>query len=349
MWRALYSMLWSAALLPAMALAGAPAYDAIYAFGDSLTDTGNEPAEPLAHYHGRWSNGPLWIEYLSERFGFTYNASNNFAHSGAQCDDTYFQVTNFHPTADVAQSLFVVWAGGNDFLQEYDNLGFDNSAWAGQIAYSVGNLSNAVVHLAGTGARFILVPNTVDLTEIPTLNYLPGFLRAYLRGKVQQFNHQLAAALDGIQATHPSLKLFHCDTFAAEKSVLASAAAYGFTEWNIDALADVRLLDKSFGGPGANYVFWDPVHPTTKTHAMVADWFHGIVAPMSPRLALIGDASSWKLACSQLHVTRTYTLQRTADLRTWDNAQTFLCVTPNQLLALTNNLPCAFFRLNWTP
>ena len=47
----------------------ARAYDALYAFGDSLTDTGREPAEPYFHYHGRWSNGPLWVEYLSDRLG----------------------------------------------------------------------------------------------------------------------------------------------------------------------------------------------------------------------------------------------------------------------------------------
>ena len=55
------------------------AYDALYAFGDSLTDTGREPAEPVLHYNGRWSNGPLWVEYLSERLGFAYNPSNNYA------------------------------------------------------------------------------------------------------------------------------------------------------------------------------------------------------------------------------------------------------------------------------
>jgi phospholipase/lecithinase/hemolysin len=347
--RGICSILWLVSGLAAAAAVAGPPYDAIYAFGDSLTDTGNEPAEPLAHYQGRWSNGPLWIEYLSQRFGFAYNPGNNFAHSGAQCDDTYIQVTNFHPAADLAQSLFVVWAGGNDFLQEYDNLGFDNAAWNRQIAYSVGNLSNAVVNLQGKGARFILVPNTVDLTEIPTLNYLPGFLRAYLRGKVQQFDSELDAALDGLQAAFPDLKLFRCDTFAAEKAILASAAAYGFTEWNIDALADARLLDKSFDGPGANYVFWDPVHPTTKTHAIVADWFHAAVAPMHPRLALKRDGAPLELACSQLHVTRNYTLQRTTDLTTWDNVQTFLCITPGQMLKITNEVPHASFRLNWTP
>lgn len=345
--RAFYSVfLW---FLFAMPLAAAPPYDAIYAFGDSLTDTGNEPAEPLLHYDGRWSNGPLWIEYLSGRFGFPYNASNNFARSGAQCDDTFRQVTNFVAATDITQSLFVVWAGGNDFLQEYDKHWFDDSGWDEQIAYSVGSLSNAVVNLYGKGARFILVPNTVDLTEIPTLNYLPGLLRDYLRDKVKQFNRQLATALNGLQAAHPSLKLFRCNAYAAEKSMLGNAEAYGFTEENIDALSDVRLLDKSFDGPGARYVFWDPVHPTTKSHAIVADWFHAAVAPMNPRLALKRNATQLELACSQLHATKNYTLQRSTNLNAWTDVQTFLCVTTNKTLVITNNLPSAFFRLKWVP
>ena len=100
----------------------ASAFDAIVAFGDSLTDTGNEPAEPYLHYQGRWSNGPLWIEYLSVTLGFPYNASNNLAHSGAQTDDTYTQVNIYTPTNDISHTLFVVWAGGNDFLPGIQNL-----------------------------------------------------------------------------------------------------------------------------------------------------------------------------------------------------------------------------------
>ena len=48
----------------------AAAFDAIVSFGDSLTDTGNEPSEPYLHYQGRWSNGALWVEQLSVTLGF---------------------------------------------------------------------------------------------------------------------------------------------------------------------------------------------------------------------------------------------------------------------------------------
>ena len=113
----------------------AAAFDAIVSFGDSLTDTGNEPSEPYLHYQGRWSNGALWVEQLSVTLGFPYNASNNLAHSGAQTDDTYNQVQIYTPTNDISNTLFVVWAGGNDFLQEYKTYWFNDAGWAQFTSY----------------------------------------------------------------------------------------------------------------------------------------------------------------------------------------------------------------------
>ena len=255
----------------------ASAFDAIVAFGDSLTDTGNEPSEPYLHYQGRWSNGPLWVEYLSVRLGFPYNPSNNFAHSGAQTDDTYTQVMNYTPTGDVSNTLFVVWAGGNDFLQEYKTYWFDSGGWARFTTYSANNLSNAVVNLRSKGARYILVPNTVDVTSIPLLNKLPGFLRTYLQSKVKMFNNKLSRSLTALQAAYPDIKIYKTDIYLGEKTLLKKYKTYGFTKNSIDALADPRLLDKSFDGPGAKYVFWDPIHPTTKSHSYIADWFYTAV------------------------------------------------------------------------
>src|SRR5436190_13131553 len=167
MHRVFFPVLMWVSCLFAGPLVAAPPFDAIVAFGDSLTDTGNEPAEPLLHYQGRWSNGPLWVEQLSTRLGFTYNASNNFAHSGAQTDDTYKQVDAYVPSGDISNTLFVVWAGGNNFLQEYKTYWFNDSGWNTFTAASASNLSNAVVNLRSKGAKFILVPNTVDVTTIP--------------------------------------------------------------------------------------------------------------------------------------------------------------------------------------
>ena len=92
------------------------AYDAIYAFGDSLTDTGNKPAPAPAYFQGRYSNGALWIETLSVQLGFDYVAANNYAESGGETADALAQVRRFVAPTNTPQGLFVVWAGGNDFI-----------------------------------------------------------------------------------------------------------------------------------------------------------------------------------------------------------------------------------------
>jgi len=78
------------------------AFEARYAFGDSLRDTGREPAEPFFHYKGRWSNGPLWVEYLSTKLGLVYNPANNYI-PDIYCDYIRRKVQQFDAT--VAQAL----------------------------------------------------------------------------------------------------------------------------------------------------------------------------------------------------------------------------------------------------
>jgi phospholipase/lecithinase/hemolysin len=255
----------------------ASAFDAIVAFGDSLTDTGNTPAEPVLHYQGRWSNGPLWIEQLSVRLGFPYNPTNNFAHSGGTTGGAHGEASRYVPSGDIHNTLFVVWAGGNDFIQQYQKSWFDDTAWTRLTTDSVNNLSNAVVSLQSKGARYILVPNTVDLTTIPLLNRLPGFIKTYLQSKVKMFNNKLSKAIVSLQATYPDVTIYPCDIYTGEKTILKNYKAYGFKKRDIDALADIKLKDKSFDGPGSKYVFWDPIHPTSKAHGIIADWFYAAI------------------------------------------------------------------------
>ena len=97
---------------------------------------------------------------------------------------------------------------------------------------------------------------------------------------------ELALALDRIQTTLPNSSTAW--TYAKVNGILSHASRYGFTETEIDALADVTLLDKSFDGPAAATCSWDPIHPTTKAHGLIADWFQAVVAPMQPRCNITG-------------------------------------------------------------
>ena len=127
--------------------------------------------------------------------------------------------------------------------------------------YSVGNLSNAMVTLYAKAPARMLVPNTVDVTEIPQSTTCPRFSGAISGAKVLQFNIELALALDRIQTTLPQLRLYRVDFYAKVNGILSHASRYGFTETEIDALADVTLLDKSFDGPGRYVLGSDSSRP----------------------------------------------------------------------------------------
>ncbi|MBI4324094.1 MAG: SGNH/GDSL hydrolase family protein [Chloroflexi bacterium] len=326
----------------------AHAYDALYAFGDSLTDTGNNPAPPGEYYEGRFSNGPLWVEYLSAKLGLTYDPTHNLAQSGGETSDALNQTGRLTAPVNPAGALYVIWAGGNDFIHHFAQ-GLNETFWNGQINQAVANLTNAVQVLYGKGARTVLVPNQVDLSRIPlVLNPLvPPVLRTYLSNKVSQFNSALAAALQTVRQAQPDLQLISPDVRAKFDELLANLGAYGFSKAGVDALFDPLLLDKSFNGPGWNYVFWDPIHPTSKSHALVADWFYEAVAmALRPRLEINRDGTSLVLVLSSLQVGRTYLLQRSTDLIGWNNTETFTATAETRQMPITAAVETkAFFRL----
>lgn len=297
------------------------AYNAIYAFGDSLTDTGNDPAPATNYFQGRYSNGALWIESLSPRLGLTYNPASNFAESGGETSDALAQVQQFIAPTNAAQALFVVWAGGNDFIHNFTQ-GINDGFWSTLISQSVGNVSNSVVQLYARGARTVMVPNQVDLSRIPLVlnSGYPAFVFTYLSNQVSQFNAQLASAITAIATAQPDLQLIRPDVHTRFGTVLGNLAADGFTKANPDALNDPALSDKSFDGPGQDYLFWDEIHPTAKAHALVAQWF--FEALPRPVLAITVAGGSVELNLRQLQAGQVYTVQAGSDLSGWSDLAT---------------------------
>ncbi len=334
-------------LICVMAARPALAFDAIYAFGDSLTDTGNEPAPVVGYFQGRYSNGPLWIEYLSTQLGLPYAASNNFAQSGGETSDALAQVRSLAAPADLSGALFVVWAGGNDFIHNVGQ-GLNDPFWNSLIPQSVSNLSNAVELLYADGARVIMVPNLVDLSRIPLVldSGLPSFVLNYLRGKVDQFNSSLAAALAAIAQARPDLQLVTPDVHTRFNDLLANLVAKGFTTADPDALTDPQLIDKSFTGPGKDYVFWDPIHPTSKAHALVAQWFYLALPPPQPRLGIVVSGSGFQLTLGDLQSGQVYTLQTSSNLVAWSDAATVNATNAVQQWSASPGFSAqAFFRI----
>jgi phospholipase/lecithinase/hemolysin len=186
-------------------------FDSFQVFGDSLSDPGNlykltgnlyPPSPPYAN--GRFSNGPLWIEYLQQDFGLPDSAVLNLAYGGATSgrqnvaellfggdfpglldEIGAFAANPFLSTFD-ARDLFVVWAGANDYLFGFST---DPDAVVGNIIAAVQTLISPAV-----GAKTVIVPNLPDLGKLPSQAGIPGMTNLAL-----EHNQKLATALQALQ------------------------------------------------------------------------------------------------------------------------------------------------------
>jgi 3-phytase len=246
----------------------------LVAFGDSLTDVGNrfaathgtEPASP-PYDEGRWSDGPLWVEYLAAGLGLpgptpsavggtdyaaadAGTALSGYAHNGSPNIGT--QITAYlstHPTIDDNQ-LFVIWGGTNDFGPH------STPDPAGTVA----NLSAEITELAQAGAKQFLVANLMPLGEVPSIRRLGPQSEAKYDALSAQFNTALAAAEYHLEAGL-GVKIHPLDVYGLAEQVLANPGQFDIT----DVTDQAKSGDE--GDPGLvvpypdEYLFWDNVHP----------------------------------------------------------------------------------------
>lgn len=312
-----------------LAVATGYSFTALYAFGDSLTDTGRVPPIETGYYQGRYSNGSLWIEYLSAMLGIPYNPTNNLALSGSTTSDLSSEIASMPPLTNPQSALFAVWSGGNDFLQSTGN-GVNDAAWSATISNAVLNITNAVATLYADGAREVLVGNLPNLGQVPAGSGF-GILTNYIDTKVQIFNGALAAAVTNLMQGHAGLRIYLMNANQEFTNVYDSPATYGFTVISIGALQDSNLTDKSFNGPGANYLFWDPIHPTTKMHALIGALANDLVGV---GLNLGGNGTN--LTVSNLYPGFQYSIQGSTNLVNWTNYETITAASTNLIIHLTN-------------
>nr|AAO38760.1 EstA [Serratia liquefaciens] len=152
----------------------AQAYDQLYVFGDSLSDTGNNGRFT---YDG--SQHLLYDEALAQRIGAALVASDNggenYAAGGAvavpglnPADNTQDQVQSYlnrvNGQAD-GDGLYIHWIGGNDLAAAALN-----AATAPGVAYNSAAAAAAQVHsLLNAGAGTVIVPTVPNIGSTPQL------------------------------------------------------------------------------------------------------------------------------------------------------------------------------------
>ncbi|HYM31599.1 MAG TPA: SGNH/GDSL hydrolase family protein [Candidatus Cybelea sp.] len=311
--------------LTAATPAGAGAVDAVFVFGDSLSDTGNLaeiqganfPNPPF--FNDRVTNGQVAVDYLSEKFGLgperpslfvngfqdTHNLfgpgfqfGTNYAIAGARAfqpgnGDLTDQVNGFlaRPggggVAD-PNALYTVFIGGNDVRTAA------HSNNASLITSAVNAVKANIQTLINKGAVHILVPNVGNVGGIPEFTQQsPAGQAALATADSILYNQLLATAIAQLRAANPTVELTLFDFFAFSTDVANNAAALGITNTTDPCLKGNFTPNANCFDAQTNtilfskFLFWDAIHPTAQVQQA---WGQGLIeaVPEPATLLVLG-------------------------------------------------------------
>lgn len=302
--RSSFSRLLSAAAVALAAVTSLPAhagpFGALFVFGDSLSDNGNNaavigangsqlipnngyvPSQPYAS--GVYSNGPVWANYYATMLGVSLTPSllggGDYAFGGATTgpvgaggfpfslvEQAGMYLTKTGGTAQ-ADALYVVAGGGNNARAALTaiaggaNIGATAAATAAAFANDIGTIVDA---LQAAGAQNIVVWNTPNL----------GLAPAVVAGGGAPLGSFLATAMNGALATRligeAGVSTF--DLFGLGGQLAANPASFGFTNVT-DACGAVANANCN------QYAYWDGIHPTTAAHLAIANAMFATTMPV---------------------------------------------------------------------
>ncbi|MEL6512328.1 MAG: SGNH/GDSL hydrolase family protein [Pseudomonadota bacterium] len=285
-------------------------FTGLVVFGDSLSDDGKAGSLAPPSFGGRWSNGPVWAEYLANSFRAVGAASGNYAIGGATAGDV--NTTAYPPSAQPLATfdgqvgafsasglsnflgdnpLVTVLFGANDVFQNLGAPGFDPVDVANDVADGI----RAVSQLGGKFDDFLLI-NLPDLTLTPAFGEAARLAaeatgdpvvigtQAAISAAAQRatidFNNQLAILANDLR-TIDGLNIIEFDQDAYLRDVIADPSPLGITDTifpcslslgSFDPTANCAVLpDGSIDPTLANTkVFVDSVHPTAPVHEYFA-------------------------------------------------------------------------------
>jgi phospholipase/lecithinase/hemolysin len=164
-----------------------------------------------------------------------------------------------------AKSIYTVWAGGNDLINTMDQivlakLGAATLKMSEQTA--IANIVKDIQRLYDLGARCILWPDLPPLELLPRYKNLVLPLHDVLASASAAFKTDEEAAIKTLTAKDAGLMLTELDVHGLFNTALGDPKKYGFTNINTPAQGLNVNPDQ--------YVFWDDIHPTTKTHQLIA-------------------------------------------------------------------------------
>lgn len=304
-------------------------YTNLFVLGDSLSDVGNLfiatdnqlPQDP-PYDQGRFSDGPVYAEYLWQELTLpgalapSFGGGTNYAVGGARSRyhvldrqvnpafDPLTDATSFPEFTLLGQrdalldtgttldsgALYTVWIGSNDVADAFEALlrGANPGDVNALLLQSSNDLLSVINDIVGAGAEELLIPNVPNFGLVPEVqDLLPVFPAAEALATQLSFafNALVDASLAGITANITRL-----DTFQLLTDVVADPTLFGLPP-------DTNVTDACFSGfvgePGSvcqnpeEYIFWDRIHPSATTHEVLGRLSAAAVIPEPPTALLV--------------------------------------------------------------
>ena len=285
-------------------------FNGVYIFGDSLSDAGfYRPGlaallgAPTAAAVGKFTTnpGPVWSEIIAQYYGGNPAASNAgggiYAQGGMQAvgnapasrlgpggtqRPSATQVTEYLAASGGSanpNALYGMWFGANDLFSQLE-LALAGTITSAQVSTNIQAAAGAEIQQIGrlraSGARYVLAFNLPDVGSTPAF---AGTANAPLVTQLTVgFNTALFVGL-----AQNNIKVIPVDAFALFNDIKANAAAFGFTNTTTPACLPIGSSSLTCtaantpAGAAQTYLFADPVHPTTKSHAILADFVKSLI------------------------------------------------------------------------
>ena len=218
-----------------------PSISNLIAFGDSLSDMGNGKNSILnvpdvpPYWQGRFSNGQVWLEYMSDAYGMSTTigsgtaAGDNRAFGGSQTGAGYSyvllpnvgtQISNYlaHVQTTIPSTAVVsLWSGGNDFLY--------GTANANTIAT---NMEAHIRQLEGAGADEFIIPNLPPLESTPEVMSRSQSQQNNIASEVVLYNQKLATLVSDL-STELGITIHSIDAWSIFNDILQNKESLGLS------------------------------------------------------------------------------------------------------------------------
>ena len=303
-----------------------PPISNLLAFGDSLSDMGNGynsilnvPDVP-PYWQGRFSNGRVWLEYMSDSYGVMTTigsgtaAGDNRAFGGSQTGQGFSylllpnvgtQINNYLSNVQTtipSDAVVSLWSGGNDFLY--------GTANANTI---VANMESHIRQLEAAGADEFLLPNLPPLEMTPEVMSRTQNQQNNIATEVVLYNQKLDGLASNLTA-ELGITIHYIDAWSIFNDILQNKEALGLTNVHDAACSGgVSLLPLPICSNGdtvvANvdeYLFFDKAHPTRVMHRFIGRYAtEGIGEPDTDGDGIINiyDTCSWTLSGASTNLT----------------------------------------------